>query len=808
MFRSRLQKPSFILMALLAILLGLLGPAAWSAQADEAGDRLDSSLAETFVDRDGREFGWIVVPGKPPEATAEVAILPQGLSPKASNTLATVPAFDWSYGCAATAAAMMFGHYDRTGYSNMYNGPTNGGFCPEDNTVWGQTVYPGVTCGECPLSATHQGVDGRAMKGHVDDYWVDYASTDQDPFVGNWTEHPHGECTADYMGTSQSNYDNEDGSTVFVVALDGEPTYDFTEFEPERRDGCHGMRLFSESRGHDVVDNYTQYIQGQADNPTNGFTFADYVAEIDSGRPVMIHVLGHAMLGFGYNTSGNVVYLYDTWDHNPHPMTWGGLYDESYQHIAVTVVRLEAVATLAPIVSTSAATAVGEIEGQPAATLNGMIDNDGGGDCEYRFEYDIDSGEPYAHSTGWTGSNNTGESFSETVSSLAQDTTYYFRAQARNTVATSSGAEMTFVTPKICSVTLAANPSDVSLDIDGETYLPGDLPAVFSWAEGSVHECIAPTPVLVSEGTQYLFTSWSDGHTYPSRTLTIAADAAYTANYTTQHYLTVDSDQGDPAGEGWYDEGTDVDIETAETITDTDTRFVFSSWAVDGDDESDSTVTVTMDAPHTAVASYTTQYYFSVSSQYGDEPSGEGWYDEGGQAATGTPEEVIYDETVADTRYVFSNWAVDDDAETGETVSLTVDAPHAAVAEYETQHYLTVNSDYGDPTGQGWYDDGSVATVSITSPVGTFARKVFTGWTGDLSATASTQSITVDEPKTVTAEWRDDYLYLYLIGGGVVVVLGGALVVLAMRKGSTPSRRTPTYPPPKPPRPPSLFTTR
>jgi len=725
-----------------------------------------------------------------------VAVLPHDLSPKDANTLATVPVFDWSYGCAATAAAMLFGHYDRTGYSNMYNGPTNGGFCPEDNLVWGQTTYypSGETCGECPLSATHQGIDGRVNKGHVDDYWVDYASTAQDPFIGNWTEHPHGECTADYMGTNQDKYNNEDGSTVFAVATNGDPTHDFAD-APGLRDGCHGMRLFSESRGYDVVDNFTQYIYGQAENPSNGFTFADYVAEIDAGRPVMIHVRGHAMLGFGYNTSGNdVVYLYDTWDHLPHGMTWGGVYgDGFYQHIAVTVFRLEPEATLAPLVSTGAATSVGETGGVLTATLNGVIDNDGGGDCEYRFEYDIDSGEPYAHSTGWTGSNNTGESFSETVSSLAQNTAYYFRAQAKNTVATSSGAEMTFVTPKICSVTLAASLSDVSLDIDGATYLPGDLPAVFSWAEGSVHECVAPTPVLVSEGTQYLFTSWSDGHTSPSRTLTIAADASYTANYTTQHYLTVDSDQGDPAGEGWYDEGSDVDIETAQTISDGDTRFVFSAWTIDGDDESDSTVTVTMDAPHTAVASYTTQHYFSVSSQYGDEPSGEGWYDEGDQAATGNPEEVIYDESVADTRYVFSNWAVDEDAQTGETVSLTVDAPHTAVAEYDTQHYLTVHSDYGDPTGEGWYDDGSVATVSVTSPVGTLVRKVFAGWTGDLSGTASTQSITIDEPKTVTAEWRDDYLYLYFIGGGAFVVLAGASLVLAMRKGKAPSQPTVTY---------------
>ena len=88
----------------------------------------------------------------------------------AINSLSNVPAFDWSYGCSATSAAMLFGYYDRTDYGSMYTGATNGGVCPLDNSVWGHTTYPGVTCGECPLSATHNGIDGRAIKGHVDDW--------------------------------------------------------------------------------------------------------------------------------------------------------------------------------------------------------------------------------------------------------------------------------------------------------------------------------------------------------------------------------------------------------------------------------------------------------------------------------------------------------------------------------------------------------------------------------------------------------------------------------------------------------------
>lgn len=95
-----------------------------------------------------------------------------------------------------------------------------------------------------------------------------------------------------------------------------------------------------------------------------------------------------------------------------------------------------------PTVTSGTATSVGET----TATLHGTVVDDGGEACQYRFEYDIDSGEPYAYSTGWTGSKATGESFSEAVSGLTAGTDYYFRAQAKNSAGTGSGSELTFTT--------------------------------------------------------------------------------------------------------------------------------------------------------------------------------------------------------------------------------------------------------------------------------------------------------------------------------------------------------------------------
>ncbi|MFC1902261.1 hypothetical protein ACFLX3_04975, partial [Chloroflexota bacterium] len=95
-----------------------------------------------------------------------------------------------------------------------------------------------------------------------------------------------------------------------------------------------------------------------------------------------------------------------------------------------------------PAVITGAATLVEET----TATLHGTITDDGGEACQYRFEYDTDSGAPYAFSTSWTGSKYTSESFSADITSLGEGTKYYFRAQAKNSAGTDNGSEQSFLT--------------------------------------------------------------------------------------------------------------------------------------------------------------------------------------------------------------------------------------------------------------------------------------------------------------------------------------------------------------------------
>lgn len=318
-------KHRFLALCWLLLVLGVLAPSlGWTQEKGLVTP--DQYTRRTFI-RNNRAIDEVVVPGKPPS----VRMKPVAINTLAGDvTLASAPAFDWSYGCSATAAAMMMGFYDNTGFGNMYAGPTNDGVCPQTNAIWGP--------GECPLSATHMGYDNRSIRGHVDDYWIAYNDAGPDPYVNNsWSEHAAGECTGDFMGTNQAKFGNVDGGTTFYFYNDGSPLNDYGGSSTVR-DGCHGMRLFVQSRGYTVTANFSQYIKGYH-NLRTGFTFQDYMAEIDAGRPVLIQVSGHTMLGFGYNATGSIVYLHDTWDYSNHSMTWGGSYS-NMQHYGVTVLRL------------------------------------------------------------------------------------------------------------------------------------------------------------------------------------------------------------------------------------------------------------------------------------------------------------------------------------------------------------------------------------------------------------------------------------------------------------------------------------
>ncbi len=345
-------KPCFMTVLLVLLVLAFIcnanpqtvRDAALSVSPFDSTVFLNPSVVDSYIDETGRQVVAIKVPGVLPGKYK----MPEAQPTDAAVMLTKVPAYDWSFGCSATAAAMMAGYYDNNGHPDIYTGPANGGVAPMNNSIWGQAVINGETRSLCPLSATRQGLDSRATKGHVDDYWINAGSNAPDPYIGNWPQHEHGDCTGDFMKTNQSEFGNSDGSTIYVFYVGGSP---FTGTDGS--DGNYGLRLFFESRGEKVFGYYNQYIYGH-EGSTQGFTFEQYKQQIDAGRPVIIQLAGHSVLGLGYENTGQIAYVHNTWDYGLSELTWGGTYADM-QHYAVSVMELvplsNPILTIDPLIS-------------------------------------------------------------------------------------------------------------------------------------------------------------------------------------------------------------------------------------------------------------------------------------------------------------------------------------------------------------------------------------------------------------------------------------------------------------------------
>jgi len=342
-----LKKYNFIFLTVLLLLLQAVVPAG----ALQASDTYFTVNTQWLPNGTEIEEVIIIGPPRPPhgfEFERQAVSLPEPNSAAGTNVL-TVPAFNWVFGCSAVSGAMIAGYYDRSGWPNIYTGPTNGGVMPLNNSSWptwsdGYDTYP-----NCPLIASKNGVDGRVSRGSIDDYWVQYNSTASDPYITHgWTQHAWGDAIGDYMKTSQSEFLSVDGSTTFWNYTSSSPLTCATMASSTQplmtNDGTLGRKLFYEARGYTVTDCYNQ----KTDNTiAGGFSFAQFKAEIDAGRPVMLNLAGHTVVGFGYDDATNLIYIHDTWDYNDHTMIWGGSYS-GRGLLSVSIVNLSASVILNP----------------------------------------------------------------------------------------------------------------------------------------------------------------------------------------------------------------------------------------------------------------------------------------------------------------------------------------------------------------------------------------------------------------------------------------------------------------------------
>jgi len=148
-----------------------------------------------------------------------------------------------------------------------------------------------------------------------------------------------------------------------------------------------------------------------------------------------------------------------------------------------------------PTVVTNAATSVEEV----TATLNGQVTGTDGLTVTRRgFQWDTDSGSPYASDWYEDGSFGTG-SFSHGITGLEEGTLYYFRAYAVTVAGTGYGSEKKFLLKPLVPTSFSASVNGTSIDL--------------SWTKGTgadktlIRYKVGSYPTSKTDGTQIYFNS-------------------------------------------------------------------------------------------------------------------------------------------------------------------------------------------------------------------------------------------------------------------------------------------------------------
>jgi len=183
----------------------------------------------------------------------------------------------------------------------------------------------------------------------------------------------------------------------------------------------------------------------------------------------------------------------------------------------------------------------------------------------------------------------------------------------------------------------------------------------------------------------------------------------------------------------------------------------------------------------TVTAIFQPQYLLSLSAQPAGAPTpqGNGWFNAGDTASVSIPSQVVSQNPGS--QLVFNGWSVDGSSnQAGSTLSLQMNTPHSVIAQYKQQYYLTVSTDQGTVSGQGWYDVGSNVPITVSTPPSPMfgVSYVFNGWQGSTQSSTQSTTVLMNGPMTVTATWRTDYTVLYITIGAIVAVIAVAAYAL------------------------------
>jgi hypothetical protein len=166
-------------------------------------------------------------------------------------------------------------------------------------------------------------------------------------------------------------------------------------------------------------------------------------------------------------------------------------------------------------------------------------------------------------------------------------------------------------------------------------------------------------------------------------------------------------------------------------------------------------------------------------------PTNDNWFDVGSDVKIVTPYMIQSDQD--NMRKQLSGWSLDSPdinvitrQESGiyKSPVIHMSSTHRIFLEYTVQYHINVISNFGRALGTGWYDSGTIATVSVIPGDGILVKHFFTGWQGSSIGSGDQESVNIllDSPKTLVANWFVDYTNVSIIG----IIIIASLVSFAI----------------------------
>jgi len=299
-----------------------------------------------------------------------------------------------------------------------------------------------------------------------------------------------------------------------------------------------------------------------------------------------------------------------------------------------------------------------------------------------------------------------------------------------------------------------------------------DTPTASDWVDaGNDFPTSVTSPDVVGTGHQWVCTGYEiDGGSLTAGTSYefTDVDAAHTIvfSWKEQFYLTMSTNFGSVLpGSGWHDVGTVLTVSATAPPAGVGERYVWNGWTGSGTESYSGAANpannaVTMNGPITEIASWTHQFYLTVTSAH-DTAGGEGWYDSGVTAHATLDVGIV--SGGAGIQFVFTGWSGGASGTGLTSDDILMNAAKTATANWKTQFYLTMTTTHGNVLpGSGWHDAGSAVAISASAPIAMLGeRYVWLGWTGSgtgsYTGALNPAGITMNGPITEAAAWRHEF---------------------------------------------------